>query len=72
MTNIRKSLQLFVVILLPVAGTIGAPNPAFSQEASPSASPPVAGEAIEIHGDVANPGTLSLADIQELPPRQLR
>lgn len=40
---------------------------ASAQEASPPASPPAAAETIEISGDVANPGALSLADIQALP-----
>lgn len=38
-----------------------------AQEASPSASPPTAAGAIQVSGDVAKPGTLTLADLQALP-----
>lgn len=38
-----------------------------AQEGSPSASPPAAAEAIQVSGDVSNPGALTLADLQTLP-----
>jgi DMSO/TMAO reductase YedYZ molybdopterin-dependent catalytic subunit len=37
-----------------------------AREASPSASPPAAGD-IQVSGHVAHPGTLTLADLQALP-----
>jgi DMSO/TMAO reductase YedYZ molybdopterin-dependent catalytic subunit len=60
-------LRMLLVIVIGATGIIGALSSATANQASPSASPSAGVESIEIRGEVANPGIVTLADAQALP-----
>lgn len=63
--------RLLAAILIALTFSAGLLGSAVAQDASPVASPvagtPVAAGSIELLGAVANPGSVSVADIQSLP-----
>lgn len=64
--QITPLVRLFLVTILGLAGAIGGLGCAAAQEATPPASP-AAADTVDVTGEVARPGALTLADLQALP-----